>query len=228
VLIRAYLDATDSNQSLSELKSKLEAFAHRKGHRVGIFYNDQEPPAPRSSLFRLLRSKGLAIASQRRPPTQSPRQSTEELFLLLGQARPTDVLLIENVRLLSRLSPDDWQLFRQKTKERKVRIVSLDVKASWGMITSESAMAPTAEKLTNMMLDMLEALALKERRESRNRHIEGIAKAKAKGKYKGRPVDQKKHEKILALLENGYSWSEVCSKTGASRSTVARVVKLNS
>jgi len=228
VLIHAYLHKTESTRNLADLKNAFETFALRKGHRIGAYYNDQEASTSHSSLFRLLRDKGVAIAAKTRLESRAPYEPSEELFRLIECARPNDVLLIESANLLSRLSTNNWKQFRKKIRQRKIRIVALDVETSWVMVSSESAMAPLAEKLTNMMLDMLEALALKERRESRNRHIEGIAKAKAKGKYKGRPVDQKKHEKILTLLENGYSWSEVCDKTGASRSTVARVVKLNS
>lgn len=225
MLIRAYLDASNSSQTIPELKDTFEAFARRKGQRIGAFYNDQNAHAARSNLFRLLRSKGLAIASQGGTATQPRHEPGEELFRLLKQARPNDVLLLENVCLLTRLSPTDWQFFRQKAKERKIRIVSMDLEASWAMITSESAVAPMAEQLTAMMLDMLETVALRQSSAHRNRHLEGIAKAKSRGKYKGRPVDRKKHEDILSLLQEGYSWSEVCAETGASRSTVARVVK---
>lgn len=227
MLIHAYLHRTESTKHLSDLKNAFETFALRKGQRIGAYYNDQGIPASRSSLFRLLKDKGLAIASQARLESRAPYEPSAELFRLVGKARPNDVLLIESASLLSRLSGHNWKDFRAKIKQRKIRIVALDVESSWVMVSSESAMAPMAEKLTNMMLDMLEALALKDRREKRSRHLEGIAKAKAKGKYKGRPVDRKKHDRILALLQDGYSWSEVCAETGASRSTVARVVKSN-
>lgn len=226
MLIRAYLDAANSDQNLADLKKTFETFALRTGHRIGAWYNDYEPPpAERSSLFRLLRNKGLAIAAQASQPSKQQPKSSEELFRLLRQARPNDVLLFENVSFLSQLSDHDWQQFRRRIKERKARLVSMDVEASWVMVTSESAMAPIAEQLTRMMLDMIEALTLRDRNTKRSRQQEGIAKAKSRGKYKGRPVDHRKHERILALLEAGYSWSEVCAETGASRSTVARVVK---
>lgn len=225
MLIHAYLHRTESTKNLSDLKNAFETFALRKGQRIGAYYNDQEIPEARSSLFRLLQDKGVAFASQARLESRALYDPSDELFRLVGKARPNDVLLIESAGLLSRLSGTNWKDFRKKIKQRKIRIVALDVESSWVMISSESAMAPMAERLTNMMLDMLEALALKDRREKRNRHLEGIAKAKAQGKYRGRPVDQKKHEQILALLQDGHSWSEVCKETGASRSTVARVVK---
>jgi len=226
VLIRAYLDAETSDHTLPDLKATLETFARRKGHRVSAFYNDYEEPKARSSLFRLLRDKGVAIGSQARSGQEPPPDPMDELFRLLQDSRPNDVFLIETASQLRTVSDGEWQRLRQKIKQKKVRIVSLDVEASWVMVTSESAMAPTAEKLTAMMLDVLEATPARAVEKKRGRHLEGIARAKARGKYKGRPVNRKKHEQILTLLDEGYSWTEVCAKTGASRSTVARVVKV--
>lgn len=224
MLIHAYLDATESEQALPELKTTFETFALSKGHTIGYFYSDREIPKARSSLFRLLRDKGLAIASQAQPASNhAPFQA---LFSLLRQARPNDVLLVESARLLGRLSSEDWRLFREKIRNRKVRVVSMDVKASWVMVTGESAMAPMAEQLTGMLLDTVETVSISERAESRRRQLDGIARARSQGKYKGRPVDRKKHETIHSLLQSGYSWSKVCAETGASRSTVARVVKM--
>lgn len=232
MLIHAYLDTANSDRNRSELKTAFETFALRKGHRIKAFYNDQQLPQSRSSLFRLLRDKGVAIASQSELASPPPQHEPyKELFRLLGKARPGDVLLIETAALLGKLPGDEWQRFRQRISQRKIRVVTLDVEASWVMVTSESAMAPIAEQLTAMLLDTLEAAPRTdggEKRDQRDRHLDGIARAKAKGKYKGRPINHKKHEQILTLLNEGYSWSEVCAETGASRSTVARVVKSRS
>lgn len=48
-----------------------------------------------------------------------------------------------------------------------------------------------------MMLDMLAAIARKDY-EDRRRQAEGINKAKAQGKYRGRVADAQKHELSLA------------------------------
>ena len=225
MLIHAYLDADASEQNLSDLKATFETFARRKGHGIRAFYNDQEAQPSHSNLFRLLRDKGLAIASQTAPAPPPLNGSSDELFRLLAQARPNDVLLVESVSVLGRLSRDEWTQFRKKIRQRKIRVVSLDVETSWVMVSSESAMTPVAEQLTATILDVLEVIPRREHKESQGRRLEGIAKARARGKYKGRPVNRRKHELILELLNEGYSWSEVCAETGASRSTVARVVK---
>lgn len=225
MLIRAYLDAEASPHTLPDLENALATLALRKGHRISEFFSDHKTPQCRDSLFRLLKDKGLAIASQVQPAGQVLPNGSDQLFRLLQQSRPNDVLLMASTRTLSNLSDHNWQKFRQRIRQKKVRVVTLDVEASWVMITSESAMAPIAEKLTAMMLDTLEVAPGAPNDQKQNRHLEGIARAKARGKYKGRPVNQKKHQQIRTLLDEGYSWSEVCAETGASRSTVARVVK---
>lgn len=225
MLIHAYLHSTESGKDHADLKDAFETFALRKGQRISAYYHDQDIPPPRSSLFRLLRDKGVAITPPDGAEPQTAPEPGAELFRLLGQARPNDVLLIESAAILNSLSGDRWQDFRRSIRQRKIRVVALDVESSWVMVSSESAMAPMAEKLTGMMLDMVDALGLRESRQARKRHLEGIARARAQGKYRGRPVDRKKHRQILAMLRDGHSWSEVCAETGVSRSTIARAVK---
>jgi DNA invertase Pin-like site-specific DNA recombinase len=48
-----------------------------------------------------------------------------ELFRLLADARPGDVLLIEQVDRLSRLNADDWTRLKQELAARRVRVVAL-------------------------------------------------------------------------------------------------------
>lgn len=223
--IHAYLSSHNSNQPQAEVRKDFETFAKRKHHRISAFYQETPQPAARTSLFRLLRNKGLAIASQRRAAPGLQPEPRAELFRLLQQARPNDVLLIQTTGFLTQLSEADWHNFSEKIRSRRIRLVSLDLEPSWAMVTSESAMAPMAIQLTDMMLEMLQTLAFKQKHEKRSRQLEGIAQAKAKGKYRGRPVDLEKHRRIQTLLDKGHSWSEVCKQTGASRSTVARVVK---
>ncbi len=54
------------------------------------------------------------------------------------------------------------------------------------------------------------------------RQKEGIAIAKAKGKYKGRPKTIDRSE-ILKLLDDGLSMRKTAGKLGVSLSTVQRV-----
>jgi DNA invertase Pin-like site-specific DNA recombinase len=83
------------------------------------------------------------------------------------------------------------------------------------------------EAINGMLLDMLAAIARKDYEDRRRRVERGIKRAQEETpeKYRVRPADEKRHAVILSLLDQGVSWSEVCRATGASRSTLSRIVK---
>jgi DNA invertase Pin-like site-specific DNA recombinase len=76
-----------------------------------------------------------------------------------------------------------------------------------------------------MMLDMLAAVARKDYEDRRRRQSEGIAKAKRKGKYRGRPRNQTLRRNIKALIRDGCSISEIVNTIGCSNKTVISVRK---
>jgi DNA invertase Pin-like site-specific DNA recombinase len=57
------------------------------------------------------------------------------------------------------------------------------------------------------------------------RQREGIAKAKAAGKYKGRaPTARAKSDEVLTLLKGGIGATEVARKLGIGRASVYRII----
>ena len=75
-----------------------------------------------------------------------------------------------------------------------------------------------------MMLDMLAAVARKDYTDRRRRQAQGIAKAKADGKYRGRPEDVERNAAIGEMLDKGLSWLVIMKLARCSRTTIARVV----
>ena len=57
------------------------------------------------------------------------------------------------------------------------------------------------------------------------RQAEGQARAKAEGRYHGRPENKKRNDAIAAMLKRGSSWSEIQAATRCSRSTIAKIAK---
>ena len=57
--------------------------------------------------------------------------SRPELFRLLNDAQPGDILLLEQVYRLSRLRTGDWEKLRAQLTARRVRVVALDLPTSW-------------------------------------------------------------------------------------------------
>ena len=197
MFVRAYLRASTDEQDASRARAALDAFAHERGMHVAARYTENE-----------------SGAKLQRP----------ELFRLLAHCRPGDVLLIEQVDRLSRLTETDWRQLRAEIDAKQVRIVALDLPTSWSLAKSEDEFTGRMLAAVNgMLLDMLAAVARKDYDDRRRRQAEGTAKAVAAGRYKGRPEDHKRNDGIATMLRAGSSWQQVQDAFGCSRSTIAKV-----
>ena len=200
MFVRAYLRASTQEQDADRAREDLRAFAAERGLAIAAFYAENE-----------------SGASLKRP----------ELFRLLSDCSPGDVLLIEQVDRLSRLNADDWETLKATISSKRVRVVALDLPTSWTMASADrdDISARMIEAVNGMMLDMLAAFARKDYEDRKRRQAQGIAKAKDRGVYRGRPEDTKRNEALTKMLQSGQSWSSIVDATGCSRSTLSRLSK---
>jgi DNA invertase Pin-like site-specific DNA recombinase len=198
--IRAYLRASTDEQDAARARDQVEAFASDRGMQIASWYMENE--------------SGTKLA---RP----------ELFRLLADSHPGDVLLVEQVDRLSRLNTADWERLKAELTTRRVRVVALDLPTSWVMATGkvDDFTARMFEAINGMLLDMLAAIARKDYEDRRRRQMQGQAKAKAEGKYVGRPENKRRNTRIATMLAAGTSYSDVQEATGCSRATVAKIAK---
>ena len=193
---RAYLRASTDEQDAERARQQVEAFAAERGLPLVGTYVENE--------------SGAKLA---RP----------ELFRLIADSRPGDVLLVEQV---DRLSDADWRKLRAELEARQIRVVALDLPTSWQLAApGDEFTARMFAALNAMMLDMLAAVARKDYEDRRRRQAQGIVKAKAAGAYRGRPEDTDRNAGIAGMLRSGMSWSAIQAATGCSRATIAKVAK---
>ncbi|MGR5454466.1 recombinase family protein [Vibrio alfacsensis] len=81
-----------------------------------------------------------------------------------------------------------------------------------------------SDPMSELMLNMLGAVAQFELSMIQERRQEGIEKAKAAGKYKGRPTNKSNHQQIKELRAKGVSLRKIASDVGVSLSTVQRAL----
>ena len=84
-----------------------------------------------------------------------------------------------------------------------------------------------SDHMSELMLNMLGAVAQFELAMIQERRQEGIEKAKAEGKYKGRPINETNHQRISELRSQGVSLRKIASTVGVSLSTVQRALTAN-
>ena len=137
MFVRAYLRASTNEQDASRARQQIQAFASERGLTIAAWYVEN-----------------ASGASLQRP----------ELFRLLADSSKGDVILIEQVDRLSRLSEGDWQKLKAEIAARHCRIVALDLPTSWLMTTGngDEFTARMFDAINGMMLDMLAAVARKD------------------------------------------------------------------
>lgn len=199
MLIRAYLRASTLEQDAHRATEDLERFAREHGHAIAARY-----------------AENASGAHADRP----------ELRRLLEDALPGDVLLVEGVDRLSRMPAADWKLLRAEIDAKGLLVVSLDLPSSHQALRAPEGDEFTARVLgavNGMLLDTLAAVARKDYEDRRRRQAQGIAKARESGKYRGKPRNQVKREKVSALLDAGFSVRKAAEIVGVSPSTVQHV-----
>lgn len=200
MFVRAYLRASTDQQDASRAREQLQSFVEEHGLAIAAWYVENESGA---------------------------KLSRPELFRLLSDASPGDICLCEQVDRISRLNAPDWEKLKVELAARRVRVVALDLPTSWMMATSKSDdfTGRMFDAINAMMLDMLAAVARKDYEDRRRRQLQGQAKAKADGLYKGRKENIARNGGIAAMLRAGTSWTQIQAATGCSRATVAKIAK---
>lgn len=199
MFIRAYLRASTDEQDTGRARTSLEKFAsdHNKGIACEYVENASGAAADRPELLRLLKD-----------------------------ARKGDVLLVESIDRLSRLPAADWAKLKSAIDAKGLRIVALDLPTSHQGMRDTQGDEFTGRMLAainSMLVEMMAAIARKDYEQRRERQAQGIQKAKAAGKYEGRPVDKNLHKRVNELLAAGLGIRATARHANCSTTTVLRI-----
>lgn len=136
-----------------------------------------------------------------------------ELARALDNLRAGDALVVTKLDRLARSMAHLMELLRLvEAKGATLRILSMNL--------------DTATPTGRLMLNVLGSVAQFEREIMLERQREGIAKAKAAGKYKGRaPTARAKEAQVVSLAAKGISLSEIARQLGIGKASVHRILK---
>jgi DNA invertase Pin-like site-specific DNA recombinase len=156
-----------------------------------------------------LRTAGCeVIRSEKRSGTST--QGREELRTVLDFLRKGDVLMVTRVDRLARSIGDLQDIVRT------IRSRGASLKATEQPIDTSTAAG-------KCFLDMLGVFAEFETNLRRERQLEGIARAKAEGVYKGRPASIDA-ARVRELKANGMGATEIAKALKIGRASVYRVL----
>lgn len=157
-----------------------------------------------------LRAAGVEKIFKEQVSSVAPRLQLEAM---LDFAREGDVVTVTKLDRLARSVRDLMAIVdRLEAKKVALRILAMNM--------------DTATPTGKLMLTILGGVAEFERELMLERQREGIAKAKAEKKYKGRaPTARSKAREIEALLQQQVGPQEISRRLGISRSSVYRVME---
>lgn len=144
-----------------------------------------------------------------------------ELNRLLDEAEQGDILLVESVDRLSRLSQDDFSTLKQRIKDKGLRLVVADLPTTHAQ---QDGMTGEIMKVINdMLIDLLATMAKLDNDKRRERIKQGLERSGYKST--GKKANTAKHDKIKELDQKGLTKEEIAKLAECGIATVYRVLK---
>ena len=208
-MIHCYLRASTNEQNAERAKETLIDFAVQQNVRISRFHIE----------------------------TVSGRIFDRPVLMqLIENCNDGDILLIEQIDRLTRLTSDDWELLKIKMVKHGLKIVSMDLPTSYAMLKTVEETDPITQAImkgiNSMMLDVFAAMASKDYIDRRTRQAQGISRAQSiTGKYIGKQqtiatIESCKQVELKLSLNDNLSQIEACKLAEISISTYRRWKKV--
>lgn len=145
------------------------------------------------------------------------------LTRLLDEAQQGDILLVEAVDRLSRLSQDDFATLKERIKAKGLRLIVADLPTTH-TDKMDGITGDIMRVVNGMLIDLLATMARLDNDKRRERIKQGLERSGYKPT--GKKADTTKHERIKAMLATGaMTKEEVAKAVGCGVATVYRVAK---
>lgn len=142
---------------------------------------------------------------------------------LLDDANDGDVLLVESVDRLSRLSQDDFAILKKRIKDKGLRLVVADLPTTHNNNT-DGMTGEILRVINDMLIDLLATMAKLDNDKRRERIKQGLAKSGYKPS--GKAANLEKHKRIRELnAQNNMTKKEIARACDVGIATVYRVLR---
>lgn len=143
---------------------------------------------------------------------------------LLEESEHGDTLLVESVDRLSRLSQNDFEILKNRIKEKGLRLVVADLPTTHMKFDEDQSITSSILNLiNNMLIDLLATMARLDNDKRRERIKQGLERS---GYIPtGKKADLTKHQRIKELNIKGLTKEEIAKAVGCGIATVYRVLK---
>jgi DNA invertase Pin-like site-specific DNA recombinase len=149
---------------------------------------------------------------------------------LLDEAQQDDILLVESVDRLSRLTQKDFAILKQRIAAKGLRLIVADLPTTHAKFNDD--MSGLIMKVINdMLIDLLATMAQLDNDKRKERIKQGMARSP--NKPTGKKADTAMHQRIMELVEDNKSkdkakkmtLEEIAGAVGCKVNTIYRVLR---
>nr|WP_232109374.1 recombinase family protein [Pseudomonas juntendi] len=192
--------------------------------------NDQDAERAKQFLLDFALDKSLQVADFYAENISGTKLERPELSRLLTSATAGDVLLVESVDRLSRLTMAEWDSLKTTIKSKGLRLVVADMPTTHEMLTlkDDGDIGTRIMRVINeMLVDLMATMARLDQEKRVERIKQGLDNKRARGeKVGGKGRNQKKWDQVAALLKrNGNTMEEIAKLAEVGVATVYRIKK---
>lgn len=144
-----------------------------------------------------------------------------QLTKLLNESEQGDILLVESVDRLSRLSQDDFAILKDQIKAKGLRLIIQDLPTTHAI--NNGMTGEILNVINAMLIDLLATMAKLDNDKRRERIKQGLERSGYKPK--GKQANNEKHKKIIELNKKGLTKEEISKLADCGLATVYRVLK---
>ena len=194
---RIYVRASTKEQDAERALDSLRSFANNLGHNITEYIENHT----------------------------GTKLERPQLNKLLDESKYGDILLVESVDRLSRLTQDDFSTLKQRIKDKGLRLVVQDLPTTHAVInTTDDITNAVLTVVNNMLIDLLATMARLDNEKRKERIKQGLERSGYKPA--GKKADTAKHKRILELAALGsMSKDEIAKAVGVGVATVYRVLR---
>jgi DNA invertase Pin-like site-specific DNA recombinase len=186
---------------------------------------EQDSKRAESALLEFANSKSLEVLETYCENYSGTKLERPELNRLLQDSQQGEILLVESVDRLSRLSQEDFDTLKLRLSEKKLKLVVMDLPTTYENF-SEGITGSIMTVINNMLIDLMATMARLDQEKRVERIRQGMEKAKAQGKrIGGRPKSQELRDNIKKYLQKDMTAEEISKLVGCGVATVYRVRK---
>jgi len=193
---RIYVRASTKEQDAERALDSLRAFANNLGHNTTEYIENHT----------------------------GTKLERPQLNKLLGESEHGDILLVESVDRLSRLTQHDFEILKQRIKDKGLRLIVQDLPTTHAVINAtDEITGAVLNVVNNMLIDLLATMARLDNEKRRERIKQGLERAGYKPT--GKKANADKHAEIKDLNTKGLTKEQIANATGVGVATVYRVLK---